>query len=105
MLAPNETQSALGQPLAVVGAGDLVSRVYRLHDGGDDTSYRFRVFRLSSGLQTTHELWPSDLRDVIKLCQVLAFTVTDDGWLPRDDHDAVLRLFDELDRLTEQWSA
>ena len=93
-----------GQPVAVLGAGDLVSHLHRGDHAGDPANYRFNVFRLDGDLQVTHELRPGDLRDLIKLCQVLAFAIVDDGWIPRETSDSLRGLFDELDALTRRWS-
>ena len=68
MLAPKTASRT--EPIAVLGAGDLVSHLHRGDDADDPANYRFSVFRLSQELQATHELRPSDLRDLVKLCQV-----------------------------------
>ena len=68
----------------MLGAGDLVSHLHRGEDAGDVAAYRFSVFRLSRELEATHELRPSDLHDMVKLCQVLAFAIVDDGWIPKE---------------------
>ena len=102
MLAP-KTESN-DQPIAVIGAGDLVSHVRRGDDDSHPANYRFSICRFSKNLQVTHELRPCDLRDLIKLCQVLAFAIADDGWLPTDAQHALLALFEDLDELTQSWS-
>ena len=55
-------------------------------------------------MQAMHDLRPCDLRDLVKLVQVLSFAITDDGWLPTDAQHALLALFEDLDELTESWS-
>ena len=102
MLAP-ETVSPR-EPVAVLGAGDLVSHLHRGEDADDPANYRFSVFRLSQELQPTHELRPCDLHQLVKLCQVLAFTIADDGWIPSQTRDSLRGLFDQLDALTRRWS-
>ena len=92
-------------PVAVLGAGELVSHLHRGDDGEDPANYGFSVFRLSRGLKATHELRPCDLRDVVKLCQVLAFAIVDDGWVPTETSNSLRNLFDELDILTRRWSS
>ena len=92
------------EPVAVLGAGDLVSHLHRDEDADAPANYRFSVFRLSQGLQATHELRPCDLRDLVKLCQVLAFAIVDDGWTPTETRNSLRELFDELDTLTQRWS-
>lgn len=93
-----------GQPIAVIGAGDLVSHVQRGDDGNGLSNYRFSIFRFSENLQTTHDLRSSDIHDLVKLCQVLAFAIADDGWLPTEGQHALLALFEDLDELTQSWS-
>ena len=102
MLTPKTTST--DQPIAVLGAGDLVSHVRRGDDPNDPANYRFNIFRFSQDLGATHEFRPSDLRDLVKLCQVLAFAITDDGWIPNDARHALLELFEDLDELTQNWS-
>ena len=92
------------EPVVVLGAGDLVSHLHRGDDAGDPANYRFNVFRLSDDAQATHELRPCDLWDLIKLCQLLAFAIVDDGWIPVDTGSALGDLFDDLDALTQRWS-
>ena len=102
MLAPNRTSN--DQPIAVVGAGELISHVYRDDDESNPNNYRFNIFRLSDELTATHELRPSDLRDAVKLCQVLAISILDDGWIPSDAKSALNLLIQDLDSLTQGWS-
>ena len=98
MLAPNGTAS--GQPIAVLGAGDLVSHVYRGEDERDPADYRFSVLRINQELEVTHALRACDLRDMVKLCQVLAVSITDDGWISAAASKALNDLANELDELT-----
>jgi hypothetical protein len=81
-----------------------VSHLHRSGDTGEVADYRFSVFRLNRQLQATHELHPSDLHDMVKLCQVLAFAIVDDGWLPKETRDSLRQLSDQLDGVTRQWS-
>ena len=90
--------------VAVLGAGDLVSHLHRDVDADDLANYRFSVFRLSQNLQATHELRACDLRDLVKLCQVLTFAIVDDGWISTETRNSLRELFDELDALTQRWS-
>ena len=102
MLAPRTRASE--QPIAVLGAGDLVSHVQRGDDSNDPSNYRFNILRFGDDMQAMHDLRPCDLRDLVKLCQVLAFAITDDGWLPAEAQHALLALFEDLDELTQSWS-
>lgn len=102
MLAPKTRGS--GQPVAVLGAGELVSHLYRSDDEPDNENYQFNVFRLDRKLAATHSFRPSDLRDFVKLCQVLAFTVADDGWISTELRKELIDLTNELDEITQRWS-
>ena len=61
--------------VAILGAGDLVSHVHRCEGDPSTTEYQFNIFRLADDMRVTHELRACDLRDVIKLCQVLTFPI------------------------------
>jgi hypothetical protein len=90
--------------VAVLGAGDLVSHLHRGSDTNDPANYRFSVFRFNSDMRATHEMRACDLPDIVKLCQVLAFAVDDDGWIPIDERERLRELFSDLDELTRRWS-
>lgn len=89
------------KPYAVLGSGNLVSHLRR-----DDVNYeyRFNVFRTEQDESVTHGLRPDDLRALVKLCQVLAFTIADDGWLDDGLRAELFELADDLDYITHQWN-
>lgn len=66
--------------------------------------YRFNIFRFDEDMRAIHEFRVNDLRDLIKLCHVLAFAISDDGWLSNEARHSLLALLDELDELTQSWS-
>ena len=86
------------EPCAVLGAGELIAHLHRADDG-----YRIIVFRFRESGAPTHELRPLDLRDLVKLCQVLTFAVVDDGWLPMASQGDLKGLWCDLDELTCRW--
>lgn len=92
------------QPCAVVGAGDLVSHLYRRNDQAERAEYSFNLFRLIQNSEVSHSLRPEDLRDVVKACQVLAFAIADDGWLPDALNTELQELVSDLDSVTQRWS-
>lgn len=92
------------RPIAVLGAGDLVSHLHRRTDAHGSESYRFSLFRLDEEMRTTHELRGCDLLDLVKLCQVLAFAIEDDGWLAMDEREELRKLFADLDEVTRRRS-
>ena len=103
MMRPDRPSSSKC-PIAVIGAGDLVSHLLRLDDNTNESNYEFNAFRIAEDMQATHVLHPSDLRNLVKLCQLLAFTIADDGWLTDDTRAELFELADELDGVTRKWS-
>ena len=100
---PDKHSNQASQPYAVIGAGDLVSHVHRDANESNGLAYRFNLFRLTHSSEVTHSLRPADLRDVVKACQVLAFAIADDGWLPNSLGLELHDLANELDAITQNW--
>ncbi len=93
------------RPHAVLGSGDLVSHLRRFTDDEGATDYVFNVIQFrSESLEASHALRPEDLRSVVKLCQVMAFTVADDGWVQPQLREELFQLASELDELTQRWT-
>jgi hypothetical protein len=68
------------KPYAAVGAGQLVSAVWKRGDERVGWHYRFNIFRMSRlNGRVSRLLRPGDVIDLAKLCQVLAATFVDDG--------------------------
>ena len=91
------------RPYLIVGAGELISHVHRFDVATDGLAYRFNVFRVCSDGEVSHWLRPKDLRDVVKTCQVLAFSIADDGWVEQTTHDQLVELAIQLQRITDGW--
>ncbi len=91
-------------PVAVVGAGDLASHLYRREDVADPDNYHYSVFRFLDSGATTQNFRPADLRDIVKLCQVLAFEIATDGCIPGKTRGQLLELVNQLDAITQKWS-
>ena len=88
--------------IAWIGSGDLISKVIRgVQDGAP--GYTFQVDRLLADCTNSSSLRATDLRSIVKLCQVLAFTIADDGWLGPQANAEMFRLADDLDYITHQW--
>ena len=100
-MSPNTSRT--DRPIGVLGAGDLVGHLYRDQVDSDSAEYRFNVFRLCEDMAVTHELRTSDLRDIVKLCQVLTFSIVDDGWSPKAVRESLARLNEQLDEVTRSW--
>lgn len=101
---PNENTNASSQPYMVIGAGNLVSHVHRIARNSEELDYQFNLFRVTNRSEVTHSFRPEDLRDVVKACQVLAFSIADDGWLSNDLRLELNDLAAELDVVTQKWS-
>ena len=101
-MTSNERTSRLRQPHAVLGAGAITSHVYRTERSGEAV-YRFNCFRVNGEMTVSHSLHPSDLRDLVKLCQVLSFTIADDGWLSQELRLQLFVLAEQLDEVTRTW--
>ena len=64
-------------------------------------SWRINVYRLSSrDGQVEQLLRPTDMQDLVKLCQVLAATLADDGCIPTRQRCALANLAAKLDGIT-----
>ena len=64
--------------------------------------YQFSVFRFGQFAEASHALRPTDLRDLVKLCQVVAFAIVDDGWIGDEQRRELLDLMGELDQITSK---
>ena len=91
-------------PCAVLGAGDLVSHVHRIIEPTGIAEYQFNVFRFDAHMQATHQLRTCDLLDIVKLCQVVAFAILDDGWSSPEQQEQLVQLRSALEAVTESWS-
>lgn len=90
------------KPMAMVGAGTLASAIWKTGDEASGWRYRFNVFRQLPGNGRVSQLFqPADLRDWVKLTQVLAAVLADDGCLSRKDRRLLRRLAVELDEVNQ----
>ncbi len=75
------------KPYATMGAGRLVSTLWKQGEERGGWRYRFNLFRMSSHTgHVTQQFRPQDVPDLVKLTRLLAFSLADDGCL-----DAELR--------------
>ena len=90
------------RPMEIVGAGPLLSAIWKLGDEQSGWRYRFNVTRQTSNKGVfTDLLQPGDLIHFIKLIQVLAFVIADDGCLTQNERTTVKKLSARLDDLLE----
>jgi len=95
-------QTVVSKPYAMLGAGQLVSGIWKTGDERSGWTSRFNVYR--SNQRTGHVsqlLRPDDVPDLVKLCQVLAATLADDGCIAVELRRTLARLAAELDFITQ----
>ena len=90
-------------PYLIAGAGELISHVQRQELELDERSYQFNLFRICDSGEVSNWLRPEELRDVIKACQVLAFSIADDGLVEATLHDQLVEMANQLQRITDNW--
>ena len=86
------------KPMEIVGAGPLISTIWKL--GGEHTvwRYRFNLVRQISGRGIVTDLFqPTDLIHFVKLIQVLATMIADDGCLTQAERTTLRNLSAQLD--------
>ncbi len=93
------------KPYCSVGAGQLTSFVWRTSGDRADWRFRFNCFRMTGSGRTTQLFRPCDLFHFIKLAQVLAAVLADDGCLPATDRKKLVRLANALDQLNRRFDA
>lgn len=101
----NDPESPLGhstipKPYCSVGAGRLTAFVWKSGDNDPGGRYQFNLFRLAADGGRVSQLFaPADLIHFVKLTQVLAAVIADDGCLSPVDRGVLKRLADDLDQL------
>jgi len=89
----------------MLGAGPLVSAIWKTGHHRSGWRYRFNVYRHGSrDGQVSQLLRPADLPNLVKLCQVLATTLADDGCIPPELRGNLSELAERLDTLTRRRS-
>lgn len=86
------------KPTMLVGAGPLTSAIWRLGNAESGWRYRFNVVRQSVPSQCVTDLFqPMDLIHFVRLNQVLAAEISNDGCLTHDEHVMLRTLAQRLD--------
>ena len=89
-------------PIELVGAGALVSSLWKLGGVESRSRYSFNVVRRSSDHGHFTDLFqPNDLIHFIKLIQVLAAVIADDGCLSQSERIMLRRLAARLDEFLD----
>jgi hypothetical protein len=99
--APADDQ--VPKPYCAVGAGCLTSYLWKTGDDASGWRYRFNVFRLGAKRGRVSQWFqPSDLMHLVKLVQVMASVIADDGYLNAAQRNDLRRLATDLDELIMQ---
>ena len=95
---PSLTSSMLPKPMAMVGAGRLTSMIWKDGDERAGWRYSFNLFRLAAqGGRVSQLFKPADVIHFVKLAQVLAAVIADDGCLTQIECGVLKRLAKDLD--------
>ena len=85
----------------MLGAGQLVSAVWKTADQRGGRSCHFNVYRMNPHNGTVSQLLrPMDVHDLVKLCHVLAVTLSDDACIRTDQRRALADLAECLSEIT-----
>ena len=88
------------RPMEIVGAGPLLSSIWKLADAQAGWCYRFNLTRqISETGGSSNVFQPQDLRHFIKLIQVLATEIAADGCLPQAEIKTLKNLAMQLEEL------
>ena len=91
------------KPYTVLGAGPLLSALWKETDPTVGWQYRFRIFRMThGGGDVSRDLQPQDVVNLVKLCRLLAVTFVDDGCISTDDRQQLQELAAKLDAITNK---
>ncbi len=86
------------KPMEIVGFGPLLSSIWKLGDVAAGCRYRFNVIRETSDKGFFTDLFqPQDLGHFIKLIQVLAAVIADDGCLSPSERITLKNIATQLD--------
>lgn len=89
------------KPYAVLGAGQLVSSLWKTGDEQRGWNYRFNIYRMNDRSGHVSQVFrPRDVQDLVRLCQVLAAALADDGCIPAVQRCDLAELSLKLDAIT-----
>lgn len=90
------------KPMGMVGAGSLTSMIWKTGDATSGWRYHFNLFRTAArGGRISQLFTPADVIHLVKLANILAAVLADDGCLSPVERGVLKRLATELD---EWWS-
>lgn len=86
----------------LVGAGHLTSTIWKLGNEEFGWRYRFNVVRQLVPIGCVTDLFqPMDLFHFVRLVQVLATEIANDGCLTHDQHEMLRTIAQQLDEILE----
>lgn len=94
----DDTQPEKKPPYATLGAGDLVSPVYR-DECDEGCECRFSVQRRVPGHGRTLTLRQEDLQAFAKLCQAIALSLADAEWMDSEGRKVMGNYAESLDHV------
>ncbi len=99
----SQTVPESSKPMTIVGAGPLTSTIWKSGDQHSGWRYRFNLFKqLSHSGRVSQQFRPADLIHLIKLTQVLAAVLADDGCLTKIDRLLLQQVASALDAVLER---
>lgn len=102
----NRSRPRKPKPMAMVGSGPLTSAIWKSGDEQGGWRYRFNLFRQLAGNGHVSQLFqPADLTHLVKLTQVLAAVLADDGCLSARQRQSLRELATQLDEITQFWNS
>lgn len=96
-----QSPQTIVKPYAMLGAGSLVSTLWKTGDHQAGWRYGFNLFRMTHRGHVGQRFSPADLLDLLKLVRVLAATLADDGCLSPVRRRELARLATMLDQITQ----
>jgi len=89
------------KPYTVAGAGPLTATIWKAGIDLQAGNYTFNLIRTNATGRVTQRFRPEDLLDFVKLIQVLAFILVDDGCLDPRLRKALRQLAERMQSVSE----
>ncbi len=90
-------------PSPILGAGEVISALWKEPDETVGWQMRFRIFRLThSGGDVTRDFRPQDLVHLVRLCRLLAVTFVQEGWISAEERQELGELAANLDAIIDK---
>ena len=91
------------KPVAIVGADELTAFLFR-RDWSSFNAYEFNLVHVNPQDGATKQLFEADdIKNVIKICHLVAFAVLDDGWIDGKTQSDLRNLVSQLEELIATW--